>query len=82
MYLDIDMKKPGRSAHFPKGTGCTPWFFRMSAGTKLNCAFNNSSLNSKKKNLNFAFFKGYTYTKGISAIATINGGRAREHGNS
>ena len=26
-----------------------PWFFRMSAGTKLNCAFNNSGLNSKKK---------------------------------
>ena len=42
MYLDRDMEKPGSSAHFPKGTGCTPWFFRISAGTKWNCAFNNS----------------------------------------
>ena len=41
-------KKPGSSAHFPKRTGCTPWFFKMSAGTKLNCTFNNSRLNSKK----------------------------------
>ena len=41
-------KKTGSSAHIPKRTGCTPWFFRMSASTKLNCAFNNS-LNSKKK---------------------------------
>ena len=32
------MKKPGISDHFPKGTGCTLWFFRMSAGTKLNKA--------------------------------------------
>ena len=43
------MEKPGSSAHFPKRTGCTPWFFRMLAGTKLNCAFNNSRLTSKKK---------------------------------
>ena len=47
--LDRDMEKPGSSAHFPKRTGCTPWFFEMSAGPKLNCAFNNSCLNSKKK---------------------------------
>jgi hypothetical protein len=47
--LDRDMEKPGSYVHFPKRTGCTPWFFRMSASTKLNCAFNNSGLNSKKK---------------------------------
>ena len=41
-------KKTGSSDPFPKGTGCTPWFFRMSAGTKLNCAFNNSSPNNNK----------------------------------
>ena len=46
------MEKPGSFDHFPKGTGCTPWFFRLSADTKLNCAFNNSGLNSKKKNNN------------------------------
>ena len=43
---------------------------------KENCAFNNSSLNSKnklnKKIKNFAFFKGYIYTRGIFAISTIN----------
>ena len=43
------MEKPGSSAHFPKKTGCTPGFFRMSAGTKSNCAFNNSGHNSKTK---------------------------------
>ena len=43
------MKKPGSFDHFPKGTGCTPWLFRISANTKLNCAFNNSGLNSKEK---------------------------------
>ena len=71
------MEKPVSSDPFPKGTGCTPWFFRMSAGTKLNCAFNNSAPNNNfKKNKgncqNLAFFKGYIYTKGISAISTIN----------
>ena len=69
--MDRDMNKPGSSAHFPKRIGCMPWFFRMSAGTKLNCAFNNSGLNSKKK-LNFAFFKGYISARGISAILIIN----------
>ena len=55
--LDRDMQKPGSSAHFPKRTGCTPWFYRMSAGTKLNCAFNNSGLNSTKKlNKKMIFF--------------------------
>ena len=50
IYFNRDMeKKPGSFDHFPKGTGCTPCFFRISADTKLNCAFNNSSLNSKKK---------------------------------
>ena len=48
--LERDMEKPGSFDHFPKGTGCTPCFFRISADTKLNCAFNNSSLNSKKQN--------------------------------
>ena len=43
------MKKPGSFDHFTKGTGCTPWFFRISSDTKLNCAFNNSGLNSKIK---------------------------------
>ena len=46
IYLDRDVKKPGSSDPFPKGTGCTPWFFRISARTKLNCAFNNSSPNN------------------------------------
>ena len=50
IYLNRDMEKPGSFDHFPKGTGCTPWFFSIFANTKLNCAFNNSGLNSKKKN--------------------------------
>jgi hypothetical protein len=61
LYFDRDMEKPGSSAHFPERTGCTQWFLRMSAGTKLNCAFNNSSLNSKKKlrkKLKFCIFQG------------------------
>ena len=62
------MEKTGDFDHFPKGTGCTPWFFRISADTKLNCAFNNSSLNSKQK-LNK---KGFIYTRGIFAISIIN----------
>ena len=40
------MKKPGNLAHFPKGAGFTPWFFRISADNKLNCAFINSGLYS------------------------------------
>ena len=39
----------GSSDHFPNGTGCTPRFFRMSAGTKLNCTFNYSSRNEITK---------------------------------
>ena len=76
--MDRDKKKPGSFDHFPQVTGCTPWFFRVSADTKLNCDFNNSGLNSKKKikqrNLNLAIlqFKGYIYTRGIFAILTIN----------
>ena len=34
IYLNRDMEKPGSSAYFPKSTGCTSWFFRMSARTK------------------------------------------------
>ena len=46
--LKRDMEKQGSFDHFPKGTGCTPWFFRISADTKLNWTFNNSGLNGKK----------------------------------
>ena len=60
------MKKPGISDHFPQGTGCMSSFFKISAGTKLKCAFNNTSPNSRRKPKNF-FFKEY-----ISAILTIN----------
>ena len=49
------MEKPGSSDAFPKVTGCTPWFFRMSAGSELNCALNNSAPNNKFKK------KVYTY---------------------
>ena len=56
------MEKPESFDHFPKGTECTPWFFRISADTKLNCAFNNSGLNSRKKikykKSNFCIFQG------------------------
>ena len=45
------MEKPGSFDHTPKGTGCTPWFLRISADKKLNYTFNNSGLDSKK-NLN------------------------------
>ena len=44
------MEKQGSSDPFPKGTGFTPWFLRMSAGTKLNCAFDNSYPNNNIKN--------------------------------
>ena len=43
--------KKGRSDHFPQGTGCILWFFRMSARTKLICVINNSSPKRKKKYL-------------------------------
>ena len=43
------MEKTGSFDHFPKGTGCTPWFFRISANNKINCVFNNSGLSSKKR---------------------------------
>ena len=80
-YWNRYMEKSGSFDHLPKGTGCTPWFFRISADTKLNCAFNNSGLNSKKKDKlksrNFAFFKGYIYTRGIIAILTINAPKKR-----
>ena len=49
IYLDRGTEKPESSDPFSKRTGCTPWFFRMSAGTKLNCAFKNSSPNKKIK---------------------------------
>ena len=44
MYLDRDMESSGSSDPFPKGTGCTLWFFRMPSSIKLICAFNNSPL--------------------------------------
>ena len=80
------MEKTGSFANVPKRTGCTPWFFRMSVGTKLNCAFTNSGLNRTKKNKikngNLAFFKGYIYTRGIFEILTINAfKRLRSAGN-
>ena len=57
-------QKPGRFDHFPEETRCMSWFFRMSAGTKYNCAFRNSVPNSKKikKKEDLAFFKGYIRT--------------------
>ena len=63
------MQKQGRFDHFNEDTGCKSWFFRMSVGTKLKCALNNTSPNSKntqpktKKN---AFFKGYISPKGTT----------------
>ena len=88
-FLNRDMKKEKSSDHFPQGTGCMSWFLRMSAGTKLKCAFNISSVIRKKKiywkSQNFAFFMGYTYTQGMYAILTKNSpsksGELREHGN-
>ena len=41
------MQKQGRFDHFNEDTGCKSWFFRMSVGTKLKCALNNTSPNSK-----------------------------------
>ena len=51
IHLNRDIEKPGSFDLFPMGTGCTPWFFRISAGTKLNFAFNNSSSNNNKKKI-------------------------------
>ena len=48
IYLNIDMKKPGSFDHFPKGTGCTPWFFRISADTKLIAPLILAALIEKK----------------------------------
>ena len=48
-YLDSEIEQSGRSDHFPEGTECTPWFFVMSAGTKLKCALKLSSPNIKKQ---------------------------------
>ena len=37
-------KNSGSSDPFPKGTGCTLWFFRMPFSIKLICAFDNTPL--------------------------------------
>ena len=66
--MDRDMEKPGSTANFPKRTGCTPWSFRISAGTKLNCAFNNSGPNRRRKQMEILNFS----TTGIFAILIIN----------
>ena len=65
IYLNRDMEKPGSFDHFPKGTGCTPWFFWISTDIKLNCAFNNSGLNSKKreKKVKILHFSRATFTR-------------------
>ena len=44
IYLNRDLEKPGSFDHFPKGEGCTPWFFRISADNKLNCALHDTGL--------------------------------------
>ena len=63
IYLDRDKEKPGSSDPFPKGKGCTPWFFKMSASTEINCVFNNSSpiimIKNIDKSQNLTFLKGY-----------------------
>ena len=55
--------KPGSSDHFPKGNGCKSWFFIMSAGTKLKCAFIICSQIVLKQKIikcqNLDFFKDY-----------------------
>ena len=68
------MEKPESFDHFPKGAGCTPWFFGISANNKLNCAFNNSGLNNeeKKLNKNVKILHFSRATRGIFAILTIN----------
>ena len=53
----------------------TPWFFRMSAGTKLIIAFNNSGPNNnKKKN---AFLRPLFLQEEFSAILIINAPKLR-----
>ena len=47
--------------HFPEGTDCPPWFFKMSAGTKLKCVFRLSSLNSKGLHLHEVNFCNLNY---------------------
>ena len=49
-FIRTDMEKPRTSKDFPQGTGCTSWFFIMSAGTTLKCAFKLSSTKNYKKN--------------------------------
>ena len=59
IHLDRDMKKPGRSDHFPERTECKSWLFIMSAGTKLKGDFKISSPNSKFTSQHLDLFKGY-----------------------
>ena len=63
------MDNSGRSDHFPEGTECPPWFFLMSAGTKLQYAFKLSYLNSRKIYIK-QILKGFIYRKGNSALVT------------
>ena len=82
------MGKSGRSEEFPQWTGCTFWFFIMSAGNKLNCAFilsSGNNINNKKlKNPTFKFLPKLQETLielarfGVQMLQ--NGGGAREHG--
>ena len=69
VYLDRDMEKPGSSAHFPKRTGCMPWFFRMSAPIIIVASIVKKNWIKK---FNSAFFKGYIYTRGSFQILIIN----------
>ena len=72
-FLDRHIKKNQENViTLLKEQDVTSWFFRMSAGTKLKCVLNNSFQKSFKKNKNCALFKGYIYTRGVSAILTIN----------
>ena len=57
------MQKQGRFDHFHEDTGC------KSVGTKLKCALNNTSPNSKNtqpKTQKIAFFNGYISPKGTT----------------
>ena len=40
---------PGLYNHFTEGTDCPPWFCKLIVIIKLQGAFNNSSVNNKKK---------------------------------
>ena len=55
----MEKKNPGISDHFPEETEYPPWFFKISVGTKIKCAFKLSSANNKKKSKNnfFDFFR-------------------------